>query len=330
MHTELVTLRDENKQAKGLLKELQSCVSGMTAHFAKFGASSKSNSKTAYETRHNTKKREVDSGKGIGDIGAGQFAGLKIYSESSDQSFILTRENNKRCQVFDQNLVVNDFRLDSSMSQTIQPCDPHAKSRLSDKDSGIMGRRRCSKTPVKYAEGMRKQVEDFNLHSFRESEDKSVSNAEVKIKDFSDFKELLKDLRLSIHLSELSIMSERMDTDAREAEALVREYAILDKEIYNIADLNNQSTIFDLSPISRANCPLNNKKSQSLNIGHQKKGVYAYKLEQLRKSSNLNNLELKLKEIRHTPHNLGLFTDRLKKEISARRNKFEELKEFIL
>lgn len=36
-----------------------------------------------------------------------------------------------------------------------------------------------------------------------------------KIKDFSDFKELLKDLRFSLHVSELSVMNDKPDDGAQ-------------------------------------------------------------------------------------------------------------------
>lgn len=54
-----------------------------------------------------------------------------------------------------------------------------------------------------------------------------------------------------------------------------------------------------------------------------------HNLEILRDSSSLQQLELKLKETKTQPQEVDKFVDKLKKDLDERRNKFEELKEFI-
>lgn len=330
IHPQIESLRNDGITFSNMLKVLQESISSISTQFNTLCTSSKSNSKTAYETQINIKNNEYISAIETKRYKPRPLGAFKIYSESSDQSLMLKETDGRNKGKFEAELVVNDFKLDSSLSQALQPYESLWKGKsninLVDIDD-----EKLIKTPNKHQDKpLNRAFASGNQDSEIVGKGKLENCDDIKIKDFSDFKELLKDLRLSLHLSELSVLNDQTDNTIKQAETLIYEYTILDKEIYNLTSSNNQSTILNLSPIKRTRNSLNVKKSQSLNFGNRDKSVYMYNLELLRKSSNLQRLEINFRDIQHQPHEIDKFVYNLKKEISSRRNKFEELKEFIV
>lgn len=312
-----------------MLKVLQESICSLSTQFNTIYGSSKSYSKTIYGI-HGDNKRCDSPNVFIHRVREPKpIKMLNNYSESSNNSLLLNEVGNQRSSRHKVESIVKDFKLDSSASQMLPLCDTLWRG-----DAVVNSIDMDHKSLIKTSHRMEiKRAKRFtgseSRHS-KTSEDKGVQAGDLKIKDFSDFKELLKDLRLSLHLSDISFVNEQLDNGIKQAEALITEYALLDKEMHNMTEINNQSAIYNISPIKRTTTVNNVKKSQSLNLGHQSKGLYMYNLELLKKSSNLQQIELKFRELQVQPQNIEQFISRLTKEISNRRQKFEELKEFII
>lgn len=329
MQPQLESLKSDNLTLSSMLQVLQDSVSCLSTQFNTLCASSQSNTKTAHDTQLNAKPQDELSIFVQRKREPRPLVPFKNYSESSDQSVVFRQAPGKHGARLKVEPMVHDFRLDSSMSQALQPFEPLWKGKP-DAKSINFEIKSPARTPHKQQTKFVKPFASSESQDSKTSEDKGEHGGDLKIKDFSDFKELLKDLRLSIHLSEFSVMNEQHDCGIKQIEALISEYAELDKEICDLTQLNNQSTILNFSPIKRFNNATSVKKSQSLNLGHQPKGIYMYNLELLRKASNLHQLELKIRDLHNQPHEIEPLIAKLKKEISSRRNKFEELKEFIV
>ena len=328
---QMESLRADNLVMNTSITTLKDNLNTLTNQFTSLFLSSKCNSKTGLDTEPDTNNYKTQSVKVDKKKEPRLLPVFKGCSEISDDSLLFKNFTDKLTKGVEVDKSIAEFRLDSSSSQTYQPFDLVFEEKNKKKPSIIFNKQNISNTSSKRLYTPENQFSEFsNQENENKNKESKTQNIGIKIKDFSNFKELLKDLRLSLHLSEVSMMKSKTDKGISEAELLMKEYADLDREICDLAEPNNQSIVFGHSPQKKIDRQLDVKKSQSLNLGYNSKTIYKCNLEHLKNSSNIHEFELKLSDVKENPELLDSYMIELKKELNVRRNKFEEIKGLLV
>ena len=256
---------------------------------------------------------------------------------SSDSEFNKRRTKYDRIEPKD----IKEFKLDSSNSRSL----------IGDgfllKDTGILDELNFDvfdigdKTPNK--RGLDENKDNKDLQNIKLLENQvlkkgfSVSKTPIKskdsnnIKNFDDFKHLLKDLKMTLKKSDFSDFHDDFNENIQELEETMNNYNQLDEQIEKL--LESQEKKGDLSNSTFYKKPgalLQNKKGSSVNFGVQEKNKYVLKLEDLQRESNINQYQDKLKKLRDDPLDFDSFLLKIKREYKERNKKFSELKEFLV
>lgn len=228
---------------------------------------------------------------------------------------------------------IREFRLDSSLSQVMRPLDLLRDPKVIEQWGSDSS---CIKTPNKKVVEAFKAVPDYKkfLEDDLRSEDSARTpvkrNQKANVKDFDDFKDLLKDLKMSLNMSDFSTFQDNLNEQMVELEKVLTEYSDLDKKMVALADsklnrhrLNNSFYDSGISSL------VEQKKCQSFIARPEAGDKYLRELDLLRQASNLNEYSLKIKELKSNPSDFETVIFRLKKEFGSRRRKFEEIQEFL-
>ena len=204
---------------------------------------------------------------------------------------------------------VPDFKLDSSLSQVLR------------RDSFLGNNNEIS-------------ISGFSLNKNPENNEKYENDKKAKnLKNLENlenqenhnFKDLLKDLRLSLNLSHLSSVTAPVDSSGQ----LLAKYAELDQSMDQLLAQKSQISLKKDDSKRRILRLLEGKKSVSVNLGLKDKGVYIRRLEELRKGSKLAEFEMGLGRARVDGNVDGLL-EKIKEEVELREKKFDELREFLV
>jgi hypothetical protein len=185
----------------------------------------------------------------------------------------------------------------------------------------------CLKTPKK-VEGERTKKRAIKEETSSSDENshfllKKQNQNNINIKNFDDFKMLLKDLKLTLNLSNYSTFNENFEENFTQLENTLHNYHILDIEIENLIESQkeNQTSFADLLE----NTSIDNKKTKSVNFKPDKNSLIR-SLTFLRDCSNFHLYENKLKDLKTNPSEFESFFIKIKKELESRRKKFDEIK----
>ena len=227
---------------------------------------------------------------------------------------------------------IREFRLDSSISQVARPLDllndPAVKAQWESNDSSI-------KTPNKKDIGL-KNAPEFKNFLEDDKDDAASDKTPVKnstlanVRDFDDFKCLLKDLKVTLNMSDFSSFQENFNEQIVELEKVMTDYSELDKKIIGLAEgksarprLNNSLYDNDLNGLHEK------KRSRSVKYKAEASDKYMKELEALKHSSKISQYHIKLKDLKNNPFDFDSFIFRVKKELNQRKQKFEEIREFV-
>ena len=229
---------------------------------------------------------------------------------------------------------VREFRLDSSISQVVRPLDllndPVIKAQWESDESSV-------KTSNKKNIKAKYNGQDFK-NLFNEKSDESdggrtpvKANNLANVKDFDDFKSLLKDLKVTLNMSNFSSFQDNLDEQIIDLERVIKNYSELDKQIVNLSEvklvqpkLNN--SVYD----NNLNNSLDFKRCHSVTSKPEEHNKYSIKLENLKHSSNIGQYTAKLRDLKKNPFDFDSFVFKVKKEFEQRQHKFEEIKEFLI
>jgi len=229
---------------------------------------------------------------------------------------------------------VREFRLDSSLSQVMRPFDllkdPAVKAQWDSDNSSI-------KTSNKKDIMMAMPVPDFKHFLEDDFNDDNCKKTPVKtntmanVKDFDDFKFLLKDLKMTLNMSDFSTFQDNLNEQMGELEKVLTDYSDLDKKIVNLVESKNYKLKLNNSFYDNgAGAFLNVKKSQSVLLRSDSGDKYIKELEMLKADSNINHYHIKIKDLKNNPFDFESFIFKVKKEFNHRRKRFEEIQEFVV
>ena len=220
------------------------------------------------------------------------------------------------------NLTRRENRTDSFFSKTLKPMelflDIPKNLNLDCLDES------CLKTPKKVeGEIRRREPSDSSSEENSHFLLRKKSHSNINIKNFDDFKMLLKDLKLTLNLSNYSTFNENFEENFNQLEKTLHDYHELDHKIENFYHKfnENQTSFADFLE----NNSVNEKQTKSVNC-MPKKNNGLNKLSQLKKSTNFHLYENKLKELKDNPSEFESFFIKLKKELEMRGKKFEQIK----
>ena len=208
---------------------------------------------------------------------------------------------------------IPDFNLDMSLSNVIEP-----------EQSLNLSKNFLSKE--------KKNVRSFVLESETLTRNLSGMQGEsgVRVKEFDEFKELLKDINLSLNISQLSINEQPSKRNSVDLKALLMRYKELDQEIEAIAKSRVEgSLLLNISKNSLMNKD-NVDECKSLNLGKKEQSAFIQRLKQLKKRSKLKSFELEATRYQISDDNDYLFCSEVEEDLNRRKREFEELKEFLI
>lgn len=229
---------------------------------------------------------------------------------------------------------VREFRLDSSLSQVVRPLDLLKDSQVIEQWGSDSS---CIKTPTKKAPMV--VLPDRKFKHFLEDDEGTPDNARTpakntvaaNVKDFDDFKFLLKDLKMSLNMSDFSTFHDNLNEQMGDLEKILTDYADLDKRIASLAngkvsDPKMVNSSFDAG----LGVWLDLKKSQSFMAKPDSGNKYLKELEALKQTSNIQEYSMKLKDLKCNPSDFETFVFKVRRELGSRKRKFEEINEFLV
>lgn len=171
--------------------------------------------------------------------------------------------------------------------------------------------------------------DDFNSDKYKKTPVKTSSFNNVK--DFDDFKFLLKDLKMTLNMSDFSTFQDNLDEQMCELEKVLTDYSDLDKKITNLTDNKNynvklNNTFHDIETTNF----LDTKKCQSVLLNNDSGNKYIKELEMLKLNSNFSQYHIKIKDLKNNPFDFESFLFKVKKEFNYRKKKFQEIQEFLV
>lgn len=229
---------------------------------------------------------------------------------------------------FEEPKKIPEFRLDSSLSQVLEPSEGLAKKKALEVPSLNFDMDSQSES-----NNEKPKLKSFILDSECQTKKASVDENCAKkgqVRDFEEFRDLLKDLKLSLNLSVFSTFEDNTNQKIDDIEFLLERYSKLDQKILTLLDNKGDASFMCNKPHNGVIKLLTGKKSQSLNLGHDKKSSYLQKLEALSKESRLNHYQIELIKLQKEPVGLDGFLFKLKKEQEMREKRFKNLKEFLV
>lgn len=229
---------------------------------------------------------------------------------------------------------VREFRLDSSLSQVIRPLDllkdTAVKAQWDSDHSSIKTPNKKETDPHFKIPYFKNFLEDDSIeHKGAKTPVKSKTMANVK--DFDDFKFLLKDLKMTLNMSEFSEFQDDLGEQMAELEKTLIDYSDLDKRIVSLIESSKNRQKFNSSFCDGdKGFSLDLKRCQSVKFKDESSNRNIRELEMLKSSSNINNYHTKIKDLKNNPFDFESFIFKIKKEMEARRKKFEEIQEFLI
>lgn len=233
-----------------------------------------------------------------------------------------------------QPLHIREFRLDSSLSQVMRPFDllkdPAVKAQWDSDNSSIKTSNKKNIAPTLPVPDFRNFLED-EFHDDNSRKTPVKSNALANVKDFDDFKFLLKDLKMTLNMSDFSSFQDNLNEQMTELEKVLTDYSDLDKKIFNLVDSKNNkqkpSNSFYDNDIGGF---FNLKRCQSVKFKGEAGDKYVKELEFLRQDSNISQYHIKIRDLKNNPCDFESFIFKVKKEFVQRKRKFEEIQEFLV
>ena len=229
---------------------------------------------------------------------------------------------------------VREFRLDSSLSQAVRPLELlRDKNIMADWESDNSSVKTSNKKDI----GASLKIPEFR--NFFEDDANSQSNKKTpvktnplaNVKDFDDFKFLLKDLKMTLNMSDFSSFQDNLNDQMAELEKVLGDYSELDKKIIGLVDGQSDTLRLNNSLFENGlNGGFDNKRSKSVKFKGANGNKYMKELEELKIESNFNQYHIKLKDLKNNPFDFESFIFKVKKEFGARKRKFEDIQEFIV
>ena len=232
-----------------------------------------------------------------------------------------------------QPVQVREFRLDSSLSQVMRPFellrDPAIKVQWDSDNSSIKTSNKKVITTALQVPDFKHFLEDeFNGENCKKTPVKATQMANVR--DFDDFKFLLKDLKMTLNMSDFSTFQDNLEEQMVELEKVLTEYSDLDKQIGSLVESKNSKSKMNNSFFDNGiGSFLDVKKSQSVLLKSKPGDKYIKDLELLRADSNFNQYHIKIKDLKSNPFDFESFILKVKKEFVQRKKRFEEIREFV-
>ena len=223
---------------------------------------------------------------------------------------------------------IPEFKLDSSLSHVLEPSDGLVQKKKVEVPSLNFDMSSQSESQEE-----KKKLKSFILDSECQTKKESIDDNNVqrgRVRDFDEFRDLLKDLKLSLNLSVFSAFEDNTNQKIDDIEFLLERYSKLDQKILTLLDNKGDASFIDNKPENGLLKMITGKKSQSLNLGQNQKSSYLSRLEALSKESKLNHYQIELIKLQKNPVGLDSFIFKLKKEQEHREKRFRNLKEFLV
>ena len=228
---------------------------------------------------------------------------------------------------------VREFRLDSSISQVMRPFDlfkdAAVKVQWDSDNSSIKTSNNKNIMAVPVPDFKHFLEDDFNDDNYKKTPLKA--NQMANVKDFDDFKFLLKDLKMTLNMSDFSTFQDNLNEQMGDLEKVLTDYSDLDKKIVSLVESKNYKLKLNNSFYDNgAGAFLDVKKSQSVLLNGDSGDKYIKELEILKADSNINHYHIKIKDLKNNPFDFDSFIFRVKKEFNQRKKKFDEIQEFVV
>lgn len=324
------TLKSINETIKTITKKIEHDKSRMHQNHYLREIKDLKNKLNALERQEQLRTQRVANSPKIGSIR--EFCPKTESEKRSSESGI-----NKRRRMYEkiESKDIKEFRLDSSISRSIKEDGFLLKEPELNFDFDFGDD--LDKTPNK-----KKDFNEFNaLLKVKDLEsrvlDRKGNKTPVKsretnnIRNFDDFKVLLKDLKMTLNKSDFSEFQDDLNENIEELETLMTNYNALDRQMGELIEDKNQKPDQNTSLLDKnVKGLLKVNKSSSVNYGKDTKNKYIVQLEELREGSNFKFYQEKLRELRTQPLEFNSFMLTVKRELDKRSKKFETLKEFLV
>jgi hypothetical protein len=152
------------------------------------------------------------------------------------------------------------------------------------------------------------------------------------VKNFDDFQQILRDLKMTLNASTYASFNENIDDNFKNLEDMLKKYSQLDERILQLYQRSSMSFKFD----KRANVtpeapPEPRILTTGLRINGSSQPPPALKeLQLLKNSSNLSIYERRLKEIQDNPSEFESFIYKVKQELARREAEYARLEGQLL
>lgn len=199
------------------------------------------------------------------------------------------------------------------------------------------------KTPKKEPKEPIQQMGDKKVAPFLEfdhdeddsiSEQKSRRSSNINIKNFDDFKNVLKDVKMSLNISYYSEFHEDWQENFQKLEDVLFQYNKLDhqmKDFYLENKDKEKQTSFLGKIIFEREDTAQKKHHQSFNIGNEKqfKSSKLDKLDKLLRKSKLHYYESEISKLKSNPMNFESVFMKIKEEFQNRQDEFAQIQELF-
>lgn len=183
---------------------------------------------------------------------------------------------------------------------------------------------------------LHKPKNDFKLQPFDREDSQSGSEKRrmslKNVKNFDDFQQILRDLKMTLNASTYASFNENIDDNFKSLEEMLKKYSQLDEKIFHLYQRSSMSFTFE----KRANVSPETPPGRRLQVSGQQLGGLSFpnlllkELQLLKNSSNLSIYEKKLKEIQNNPSEFESFIYKIKQELARRESEYAKLEGQLL